>query len=240
MVNPLPDYPGAKGGEGIWQTIISQMPPHRVYIEPFLGSGEIFRRKRPAAHSILNDADQQVVAAWMASLAGNDAGGRPCPHVICDDAAAILRSYEWQGDELVYADPPYVRATRSYPRPLYRCELTDGQHVELLAVLKSLPCPVILSGYWSELYARELTGWRTLTMTAMTHRGEKRTEWLWMNFPEPFELHDYRFIGRNWRERQRIRRKKDRWLAKLRTMPLLDRAAILDAIRQLSGSPLQS
>lgn len=28
-------YPGGKGGAGVFQTIINQFPPHRVYIEPF-------------------------------------------------------------------------------------------------------------------------------------------------------------------------------------------------------------
>jgi hypothetical protein len=29
-------YPGGKGGDGVFQTIINRMPPHRVYAEPFL------------------------------------------------------------------------------------------------------------------------------------------------------------------------------------------------------------
>jgi DNA adenine methylase len=244
MTNPLPDYPGAKDGEGIWQTIISQMPPHRTYIECCVGSGAIFRHKRASTHSILVDADPHVIFAWRDLLALNDVHAERdvarSAHVEHGEAAAFLRSYDWQGDELVYADPPYVRSTRTYPRPLYRCELTDAQHIELLEVLKSLPCPVLLSGYWSELYAARLEGWRTLTMTGMTHRGEKRTEWLWMNFPEPFELHDYRWVGKGWRDRQRIKRKKSRWVTKLRTMPPIDRAAILDAIREVSGSSLHS
>jgi hypothetical protein len=32
-------YPGGKGGAGVYQMIINQIPPHRVYIEPFLGGG---------------------------------------------------------------------------------------------------------------------------------------------------------------------------------------------------------
>jgi DNA adenine methylase len=32
-------YPGGKSGAGVYQTIINLMPPHTVYIEPFLGGG---------------------------------------------------------------------------------------------------------------------------------------------------------------------------------------------------------
>ena len=45
-------YPGGKNGAGIYQRIINHMPPHRVYIEPFLGSGAVMRHKRPAERNI--------------------------------------------------------------------------------------------------------------------------------------------------------------------------------------------
>jgi len=47
-------YPGGKSGAGVYQTIINRMPPHRVYIEPFLGGAAIMRldsASRPATAS---------------------------------------------------------------------------------------------------------------------------------------------------------------------------------------------
>ena len=41
-------YPGGKAGAGVWQRIINQMPPHRLYVEPFVGAGAVLRAKRPA------------------------------------------------------------------------------------------------------------------------------------------------------------------------------------------------
>jgi DNA adenine methylase len=58
-------------------------------------------------------------------------------------------------------------------------------------------------------------------------------EWLWMNYPQPFELHDYRFLGKDFRERERIKRKKARWLGKLKGMGQLERYAILEAVQEL-------
>ena len=47
------------------------MPPHRVYIEPFLGGAAILRRKRPAALNIGIDRDPEVIdAAARARIAG--------------------------------------------------------------------------------------------------------------------------------------------------------------------------
>ena len=53
-------YPGAKGAAGVWQRIIGQMPPHKLYVEPFFGSGQVFYRKRAADWNILNDLDSTV------------------------------------------------------------------------------------------------------------------------------------------------------------------------------------
>src|SRR5919198_2325026 len=62
-------YPGGKNAPGVYQTIINHMPPHEVYIEPFLGSGAILRLKRPARVNIGIDADPQAIAKWQACTA---------------------------------------------------------------------------------------------------------------------------------------------------------------------------
>jgi hypothetical protein len=66
-VNPLPNYPGSKGGAGVAKRLISEMPPHRVYIEAFLGGGAVLRLKRPAAVNIGIDADGRVIETWVRS-----------------------------------------------------------------------------------------------------------------------------------------------------------------------------
>jgi len=50
-------YPGGKGGAGVYQTIINNIPPHDTYIETHLGGGNILERKRPAARSVGIDLD---------------------------------------------------------------------------------------------------------------------------------------------------------------------------------------
>lgn len=49
------------GKSGIAPTIAALFPEHRVYLEPFFGSGAVFFAKRPAVHEILNDVDDAVV-----------------------------------------------------------------------------------------------------------------------------------------------------------------------------------
>ena len=221
-------YTGGKNGAGVYQTIINQMPPHRIYVEAFLGSGAILRNKRPArVASIGIDRDDDVI---------RDFYPRDIPGLELRCANAL----EWMTldthslpnpDTLLYLDPPYLMETRSSQRRYYRYELSNDDHIWLLHIIRELPCLVVLSGYYSDLYANALTGWRTLQYPSRTRGGKIATEWLWMNYPEPFELHDYHFLGENFRERERIKRKKARWLGKLQRMSSLERYAVLDAIQ---------
>jgi len=218
-------YPGGKNGSGVYQQIINQIPPHRVYIEAFLGGGAVLMAKRPAACSIAIDLDDDVIKGWQWRPPGFPL------QLECTDALAFLRDYNFTGDEFVYCDPPYVMSSRRQHRRIYRYELSDADHAALLAVLLRLPCPVMISGYHSDLYASVLSAWRTHTFQTRTRGGGMATEWLWMNYPSPVELHDYRYLGADFRERERIKRKKARWAARLAKMPMLERRALLMVLR---------
>jgi hypothetical protein len=57
-----------------------------------------------------------------------------------------------------------------------------------------------------------------------------------MNYKAPVELHDYRYLGNNFRERERIKRIKTRWLARLDQMDDLERYAMLSTIAEYGGN----
>jgi hypothetical protein len=238
-------YPGGKAGDGVYQRLISLMPPHEVYIEPFLGGGGVLRHKRPARLNIGIDRYPMVIREWKASLAGTDdtadAGATATSsdatfQIQQGDALTFLTSYPFTGHELVYCDPPYMLSTRTGQQ--YRFEMTDRQHKELLTILKTLPCKVMLSGYYTALYANTLKDWSSVSFQAMTRGGKPATEWLWFNYPEPIALHDYRYLGEDFRQRERIKRKKQRWVRRLATMPILERRALLAAIGEAwPGAP---
>ena len=88
---------------------------------------------------------------------------------------------------------------------------------------------VMISGYKSQLYMDSLKGWNTHSFQSTTHNGTA-TEWIWMNYPPPEELHDYRYLGDNFRERERIKKKTKRWISRLKQMPVLERQALLSTI----------
>lgn len=225
-------YDGGKAGAGVAQQIINQIPPHRVYIEPFVGAGAVLRAKLPARIAIAVDADEQTIARWQ---------DQPGIIAIHGDALEYLSSHNWRGDEFVYCDPPYLMETRSSQRSIYRHEFaTIEQHRALLTLLRALPCPVAISGYASWLYELELAGWRSISFQTVKRSGRPATEWLWMNYPAPWELHDYRYLGQNFRERERIKRKRERWKARLRSMDDLERHALLSALEEVRRDPIAS
>lgn len=92
---------------------------------------------------------------------------------------------------------------------------------------------VMISGYWSVLYCRELDGWRTATFDTTTRAGVVE-EWLWMNFPAPEILHDCRFAGANYREREKIKKQKTRWVNRFASMTPLQRQVIREALREVA------
>lgn len=220
----MASYPGGKNGAGVYQALINLIPPHDVYIETHLGAGAIMKNKRPARVGIGLDLDVAMVHAWQPY-----AQGRQDLSVINDDAAAYLSSYPFAGRELVFCDPPYLRETRKSARRIYAYEYNRQQHIDLLQIIKALPCRVMISGYWSQLYHDHLRAWSCRSFAAMTRAGPA-TEYIWFNYAEPVRLHDYRYLGQDFRDRERIKRKKRRWLDRLRKMPLLEQRALLHVI----------
>lgn len=214
-------YPGGKGKT--YQHIINLMPVHRVYIETHLGGGAVIRHKLAAKKNIGIDADARAVAAWARA---------PLEHVDvrCQRAEDFLASYAFEGDELVYVDPPYHPATRRQKR-VYRLDYSEEDHERLATLLCELPCMVILSGYANPVYERVLGDWRTKTFEAKTH-VDVRTETLWFNFEPPKLLHDSRYVGDDFRERQTIRRRLDRLQERITRMDTVERAAFMQWLHE--------
>jgi DNA adenine methylase len=213
-------YLGAKSGMGVYQTIIAQMPPHDCYIETHFGTGAVLRAKPRSARSIAIEIDPQTLKDFPPPAGVEVVNG--CAH-------EYLRGFDFEaaGRVLVYIDPPYPCETRS-SNNRYRFDYDTEKHLDLIALIKGLPCAVIISGYSSQLYRDELAGWRSIEFQAMT-RGGPRTETIWMNFPAG-NVQWSKFAGINFTDRQRIKRKAARWAANYKSLPSGERLAVLDAI----------
>lgn len=222
----MKNFVGSKGGAGIAQWLITAMPAHTVYVEAFLGRGVVMNTKRPALLNIGIESDVAVIDGYWRRHA------QPNTAIVHGDAVTMLPALKTDSTWLVYADPPYLMSVRSSKRRYYGRELdTDAMHDRLLSILTGLQCNVMISGYRSELYSMRLAGWRTSNFWTVDRRGNPKEEICWMNFPEPIDLHDARFVGTNFTDRQRIKRKCERWRKKFAAMSPGEKMAILDALR---------
>ena len=97
-------------------------------------------------------------------------------------ALDLIRRFNYE-NVLIYADPPYLLETRGGKQ--YRHEMTEQDHLDLLDLLKQHKGSVIISGYPSEMYDRELTCWSRITRKSYNQNAEQRTEVLWCNFETP-------------------------------------------------------
>jgi site-specific DNA-adenine methylase len=211
-------YFGSKATSGLCQPIIAMMPPHDTYIETHLGGGAIMKRKPPALTNIGVDIDPQPLADFTCDYPVQKING--CAH-------RFLADYDYQGRELVYSDPPYLLPTRT-SRRRYRFEYREQDHIELLTLLKTLPCHVMLSGYPSVMYDDLLEGWNSVELQVM-NQGGVRTEKLWYNY-EVDRVHWASFAGKNFTDRQRIKRKAANWGKRYQALPRAERTAVLAAI----------
>lgn len=266
-------YPGGKARLAPW--IVSHLPAHDVYLEPFCGSAAVFLAKPKAALETLNDLDGRVVnlfrvirerpdelartvsltpyalaeykasedptdddleaarrflvrvwmahggklgsqsgwrRGWAGGIGGEGNAGRGSStkawnalpdrlvlvaerlkDAMIDCRPALRVIADWRhADTLIYADPPYVRATtqtghngtknRRNERPRYYAhEMTDAEHAELLTALCDHPGPVLLSGYRTPLYDDALADWTRVDRDTWAYRGAPRVESLWIN-----------------------------------------------------------
>lgn len=244
---------GTKAGSGVWQRIISAMPEHDVYIEPFWGRGTIAKRKRPARYTIGIDRDPVAVSSgrdvalmfladgtqWLADYfrlpLTQDSAAVPAGEAAHAEAAHAAESSDpdctfggvpWNR-HFVYLDPPYLGCTG-----YYRHELTEAQHRVLCRLFLRLPCPAMLSSYWIPEYYTELADFCRREVIPTTNRaGQQVNEIVWMNFAPPIRYHDTRYIGDDRRERERIRRRVKTWSQGITKMEPAERQAVYQAVR---------
>lgn len=100
------------------------------------------------------------------------------------DAVDVIRDHDGP-DTLHFVDPPYVHETRVMrAKGGYRHELEDDGHLRLIEALKTVDGKVVLCGYPSDLYDRELQGWARHATQARMSAGRGtglRTEVVWLN-----------------------------------------------------------
>ena len=100
------------------------------------------------------------------------------------DACKVIENHD-RADTLFFIDPPYLHQTRVMTgNRYYRHEMTDLDHEALIQKLNEVTGMVVLSGYESDLYKSNLSGWevhKTSSRIAANRGTKLRTEVVWLN-----------------------------------------------------------
>lgn len=114
-MKPPVSYFGGKSRIAPW--IASLFPPHRVYVEPFMGSAAVFFAKAPTKHAILNDLDGDVVNFFRMLRDRPDDLERVCrltPYAREEYDASVRTELADVVDELERARLWWVRSSQSF------------------------------------------------------------------------------------------------------------------------------
>jgi len=221
----LERYYGGKNGPGVYQIIINQIPPHTTYIEPFLGSGAIMRNKKLAQFNIGIEIDRRVIDLWRKANPKHI-------ELIHGNGLELLSSRSGECS-FTYCDTPYPLLARETKRKTYRYEMGNKEQIIFLELVNELAGNVCISSYPNPLYSEYLKDWRTIEFETQTRKGTA-IEILYMNYPIPTALHDYRYWGQDKRHRQDFRKKIAGYQRKLANLPPIERNAIISALNDHS------
>jgi hypothetical protein len=228
----MDSYPGGKGSDGTIHKLINAIPPHHHYVEPFVGGGAVVRHKRPAplSNTVL-DLDKNVIQVWLDQAP-------PWVQVVHGDGLAMLGKPLPQyatGRTFWFIDPPYLDETLKSGQAPYAHRFTYEQHVHLLRTVEHMRRTsdhlMMVCALPNLLYERHLKHWNTFQYQNMTRVG-LQTEQVWFNYTVT-DLHDYRYLGKDYRDRERIKRKQKNKIKELAALPPLERKALLEHIRNV-------
>lgn len=224
----IPSYFGSKNVNGLYQFIINRFKKHSTYIEGFLGSGIILQMKQPAKQSIAFDLDTAVIDKFNSY--GREHNVKLINGSFIDNFVHGCRHQDLT-DTLVYLDPPYVQSTRTSAKR-YKHELTLKQHEQLLSLVLQVKTNYVISCYDNELYSSMLQGWNKEHCNSITRAGV-RVETVYYNYDVlPGDIAEFTYAGKDFTDRQRIKRKVARTINKFKRLPELEKIILLQELKK--------
>jgi DNA adenine methylase len=214
------NYPGSKGASGAYQKIISEIPRCDRFIEVMCGSATISSKIKGVANIVINDIDAYLMDKIKLFNVKKE-------KLSYED---LIDKYDCGGPKTVfYFDPPYLLETRSYQGQLYKFDWSKSDHKKFIAKALTVKSDCMISHYPCSTYDKAFKNWRKIYYNSMTRAGVRK-ECLYMNFKQPTLLLDYRYVGSDYTDRQRIKRKVEKMICRLNNLPGQERSTILSAL----------
>lgn len=219
------NYAGNKARSNLLHEIINKIPPHNRYYELFLGSGGIARYIYPCPTMIGIEKVKSIAEQFK-----NDYPKQLKVKVGCGIKFLEKNRQNFTPEDFIFLDPPYPRYSRRGTKNLYRNELTDEDHRRILEAIINTKAQVMICTYENALYSLYLDHWHKIDIP-VTHHAGHAIERIYFNYTPPVVLHDYRYLGKDNTDRQRIKRMQIRILKRINRLPELEKAALLQHIQ---------
>ena len=220
-------YPGNKNIPGLIQKIINQIPPCTDFFELYAGSAAVStylsRVSMDTLQFHINDIDPAITAIF------DYPAGCTVTNLPAVDILNTLSTVPAAENKFVFLDPPYHHDCRIYNTKIYKFEMTNDDHVQMLSAVLDLKCNCMIIHPQCQLYDQSLADWRTVQIKVRYH-NKTSIEKLYMNYPDPVQLLSYSTCGSDCWDRQRIKRKGDRLVQKLLALPEVERNYILNRL----------
>ena len=111
MKHPLLRYHGAKWRLAPW--IISNFPRHRIYVEPFGGSGAVLLRKERSEIEVYNDLDGEIVNLFRVARDSGEELSR-LVHLTPYSRDEFIKSFEPADDPVEQARRTVIRSFQGF------------------------------------------------------------------------------------------------------------------------------
>ena len=134
----------------------------------------------------------EQTSAWLSAVEGLPEIHKRLMRVVVlnKDGVEVIKSQD-EATTLHFCDPPYVHETRTV-EDVYKYEMTNEKHMDLLDTIKQCKGKVMLCGYKCSMYDRELSQWNRHDTDMANHaaggggeinkKKRRMTESLWCNF----------------------------------------------------------
>jgi DNA adenine methylase len=109
--HPLIRYHGAKWRLAPW--IISHFPKHRIYVEPFGGSGSVLLRKKQSEIEVYNDLDGEIVNLFRVARDNGEELSR-LVYLTPYSREEFVKSFEPSDDPIEQARRTVVRSFQGF------------------------------------------------------------------------------------------------------------------------------
>ena len=199
-------YKGNKGIPGVFQKIINEIPLHDYYVEGFAGSGAIGKLLPAGTAKHFNDLNTDILQSI------NCTAGTTVLKTSLDILDLLQTLAVRSPETFIFLDPPYLLKSRNY-RQLYEHEMSVLDHYNFLAAVQKLKINCMIIHPQCEMYDHALQSWRTIQIKIRYNR-KTSIEKLYMNYTRPRILQTSKYIGNDCWDRQRIKRKAQRFLNK--------------------------